>query len=72
MENSNVFETFTDLSGLIKLLETEAESVIYITKNGVKIAQLTLLPEEERVNVSEKKFTIPEYFDHNDFFYFCT
>lgn len=71
MENSNVFETFADLSALIKILENGAEDVIYISRNGVKLAQLKLLPEEERINVSEKECTIPEGFDHLTKFYFC-
>ena len=71
MDNSNVFETFADLSALIKLLENGAEDVIYISRNGVKLAQLKLLPGEERINVSEKKCKVPEDFDHSTKFYFC-
>ena len=71
MENSNVFEIFADLSALIKMLENGLEDVIYISRNGVKLAQLKLLPEEERINASEKECKIPEDFEHSTKFYFC-
>lgn len=63
-DNANVFEFFADLHSLIRILEKGAESEIYIAKYGVKIAKLTLLPEEERVRVSDEDYQIPEDFDH--------
>ena len=65
LEN-NVFETFTDLSFLVKLLEKGEDDVLYIAKNGVKIAKLTLLPEEERakcINSALRDFEVPDDFD---------
>ena len=63
MRNSNMFEAKADLSQLIKILENKEEDVIYIAQNGVKVAQLTLLPKAKkarRIGVAKGKFTVPD------------
>lgn len=37
MVQVNMFEAKSDLSKLVKMLETREEDVIYITRNGIKI-----------------------------------
>lgn len=69
MPNTNMFEAKSDLSQLIKILENKEEDVIYIAQNGVKVAQLTLIPEpkkSKRIGVAKGKFTVPEDFDDMD------
>lgn len=70
MTNANMIEAKPDLLQLIKTLENNGEEVIYIAQNGVKIAQLTLIPQTEkpkkRIGVAKGKFTIPENFDEMD------
>lgn len=70
MTNANMIEAKPDLLQLIKTLENNEEEVIYIAQNGVKIAQLTLVPHTEkpkkRIGVAEGKFTVPKDFDEMD------
>lgn len=69
MTNSNMYEVKTDLSELIKILENNEEDVIYIAQNGVKVAQLTLLPKAKkarRIGVAKGKLTVSEDFDEMD------
>lgn len=70
MTNTNTIEAKPELLQLIKMLENKGEEVIYIAQNGVKIAQLTLVPRTEkpkkRIGIAKGKFTIPENFDEMD------
>ncbi|MBR1592180.1 MAG: hypothetical protein IJ666_04135 [Ruminococcus sp.] len=45
MVQVNMFEAKTELSELVKMLETHEEDVIYIARNGVEVAQITFIPE---------------------------
>lgn len=65
----NMFEAKSDLSKLVKMLETKEEDVIYIARNGVSVAQLTLIPKtspSKRIGAAAGKFTVPENFDEMD------
>lgn len=46
MTQVNMFEAKTDLSRLIKMLETEQEDVIYLARNATAVAQITLIPKD--------------------------
>lgn len=62
----NMFEAKTDLSKLVRMLETHEEDVIYIARNGVEIAQLTLISKPDvskRIGIAEKKMILPNDFD---------
>lgn len=66
MTKVNMLEAKTDLSRLIKLLETKQEEVIYLARNGMAVAQMTLIPKEQggkRIGVAEGKFRVPDEFD---------
>lgn len=69
MAQVNVLEDKTDLSKLVNLLETKQEEVIYLKKNGVTVAQMTLIPKKtagKRIGAAEGKFTVPDEFDSWD------
>ena len=69
MTQVNMLEAKSDLSRLIKLLETEQEDVIYLARNGTPVAQMTLIPPKpasRRIGVAEGKFRIPDEFDKWD------
>lgn len=62
----NMHEAKTDLSKLIRLLETGQEDVVYIARSGKPVVQMTLIPPKDshkRIGVAEGKFQIPEQFD---------
>lgn len=40
----------TNLSKLIRMLETKQEEVIYLAKNGTAVVQMTLIPEKQSEN----------------------
>lgn len=66
MVQVNMFEAKSDLSKLIKMLETQEEDVIYIARNGVKVAQITLIQKPDvskRIGVAEGKMILPDDFD---------
>lgn len=66
MVQVNMFEAKSDLSKLVKMLETQEEDVIYIARNGVKIAQLTLIQKPDvskRIGIAEGKMVLPDDFD---------
>lgn len=68
MNSVNMFEAKTDLSKLIRMLENKEEDVIYIARNGVEVAQLTLIPQrnpEKRIGVAAGKMILPQDFDEN-------
>lgn len=69
MAQVNVLENKTDLSKLVNLLETKQEEVIYLEKNGVTVAQMTLIPKKtvrKRIGAAEGKFKVPDEFDSWD------
>lgn len=66
MTQVNMLEAKTDLSKLVKMLETRQEEVIYLARNGKAVAQMTLIPKKPaaaRIGVAEGKFTVPDNFD---------
>lgn len=69
MTQVNMLEAKTDLSKLVKMLETKQEDVIYLARNGKAVAQMTLIPKkntDKRIGVAEGKFKIPDDFDSWD------
>jgi len=66
MKQVNMLEAKTDLSRLVKMLETKQEEVIYLARNGTAVAQMTLIPQKpanKRIGVAEGKFKVPNEFD---------
>lgn len=62
----NMFEAKSDLSKLVKMLETKEEDIIYIARNGVEVAQLTLISKPDvskRIGIAEGKLILPDDFD---------
>ena len=69
MTQINMLEAKTDLSKWVKKLETKEEDVVVLARNGVPVAQLTLIPEQpakERIGVAKGKFVVPSDFDEWD------
>ena len=63
MAQVNIVEEKIDFLKLVNLLETRQEEVIYLEKNGVAVAQLTLIPKKaagKRIGVAEGKFKVPD------------
>ena len=66
MTQVNMLEAKTDLSKLVKLLETKKEDVIYLARNGTAVVQMTLIPKKpvgKRIGVAEGKFKVPDEFE---------
>ena len=66
MTQVNMLEMKDDLSELVKMLETKQEDIIYLTRNGTAIAQMTLIPKKtapKRIGIAEGKFKVPDEFD---------
>ena len=66
MTQVNMLEAKTDLSKLVKMLETGQEEVIYLARNGTAVVQMTLIPKtpaSKRIGVAEGKFKVPDDFD---------
>lgn len=66
MTRVNMLEAKNNLSKLVRQLENHEEDVVYIARNGVVIAQLTLLPKADvskRIGVAAGKLTLPDDFD---------
>ena len=66
MVQANMLEAKTELSKLVKMLETGQEDVIYIARNNVPVVQMTLVsvPDEtQRIGVAEGAFSVPDDFD---------
>lgn len=64
-----MLEAKSDLSRLVKLLETKQEEVIYLARNGTAVVQMTLIPKKpvsKRIGAAEGKFKIPDEFDQWD------
>lgn len=69
MTQVNMLEAKTDLSKLVRLLETGKEDVIYLARNGKAIVQMTLIPVQDtskRIGIAEGKFSVPDEFDDWD------
>ena len=66
MTQVNMLKAKTDLSKLVKMLETGQEEVIYLARNGTAVVQMTLIqktPASKRIGAAEGKFKIPDDFD---------
>lgn len=66
MTQVNMLEAKTDLSRLVRMLETKQEDVIYLARNGKAIVQMTLISkksDKKRIGVAEGKFKVPDEFD---------
>ena len=66
MTQVNMLEAKTELSRLVKMLETNEEEVIYLARNGTAVVQMTLIPKKpvsKRIGVAEGKFKVPDEFD---------
>ena len=66
MTQVNMLEAKTDLSKLVKMLETKQEEVIYLARNGTAVVQKTLIPKKpvnKRIGVAEGKFRVSDEFD---------
>ncbi len=69
MTQVNMLEAKTDLSRLVRMLETKQEEVIYLARNGTAVVQMTLIPKKaasKRIGVAEGKFRAPDEFDEWD------
>ena len=69
MTKVNMLEAKSNLSKLVKMLETKQEDVIYLAKNGTAVVQMTLIPKrekEKRIGAAAGKFTVPDEFDSWD------
>ena len=69
MTKVNMFEAKTELSKLVKLLESKQEDVIYLARNGMPVVQMTLIPQmlvSKRIGVAERKVKVPEEFSDWD------
>ena len=70
MVQANMFEAKTELSQLVRLLETHQEDKVIIARNNVPVVQMTLvdLPsvEAKRIGVAKGKFSVPDDFDEWD------
>ncbi len=65
----NVAEAKKDLSRLIRLVETNKESVITVARNGnpvVKIVPVDSPPISNRIGIAKGKFKAPDDFDANN------
>ena len=61
----NMFEAKTDLSKLVRLLETREEDVIYLARNNKIVAEITLhqeVPATKRIGAAKGKFQVPDDF----------
>ncbi|MDE5696328.1 MAG: hypothetical protein K2I96_02785, partial [Lachnospiraceae bacterium] len=66
MTQVNMIDVTDDLSRLVNMLETKQEEIIYLTRNGTAVAQMTLIPQKtpsKRIGVAEGKFQVPDEFD---------
>lgn len=66
MAQVNMVDATDELSKLVNMLETKQEEIIYLTRNGTAVAQMTLIPKktiQKRIGVAEGKFKVPDEFD---------
>ena len=69
MDQVNVFQAKTDLSKLIRKLETKEEQEIVIARNGTPIAVLTLYKPKQtsrRIGKFNGKYEIPDDIDESN------
>ena len=69
MTQVNMLKAKTDLSKLVKMLETGQEEVIYLARNGTAVVQMTLIqktPASKRIGAAEGKFKVPDDFEEGD------
>ena len=62
----NMLEAKTNLSKLVKQLEDMEDDVIYIARDGVEVAQITLIPKKDvskRIGIAAGKLMLPDDFD---------
>ena len=62
----NVLEAKTDLSKLIRMLESNKEDIIQIARNGkpvVKMTSIKEVPASNRIGIAKGKFHIKGDFD---------
>lgn len=65
----NVLEAKTDLSRLIKLIESKREDEITIARNGNPVAKLVPLekkPISKRIGVAKGRYKAPDDFDRGN------
>lgn len=66
MTQVNMLEAKTDLSKLVRLLETRQEEVILIARNGTPVVEMKLAekrPVIRRIGVAKGRLHIPEEFE---------
>lgn len=66
MTQVNMLDVTDELSRLVNMLETKQEEIIYLTRNGTAVAQMTLIPQkatQKRIGIAEGKFKVPDEFD---------
>ena len=69
MTQVNMLEAKTDLSKLVRLLETGQEEMILIARNGTPVVEMKLAqkkPVPKRIGVAKGKLHSPEDFDKWD------
>ena len=65
----NVFEAKTDLSKLLRMLESGREQSITVARNGKPIAKIIPYESEpvtKRIGLAKGKFSVPDDFDANN------
>lgn len=66
MTQVNMLEAKTDLSKLVRLLETRQEEVILIARNGTPVVEMKLArrqPLSRRIGIAKGRICVPESFD---------
>jgi len=69
MMQVNVLEAKTELSKLMRLLETQREDVITIARNGKPVVEMKAIqspPVTKRIGAAKGKFTVPDNFDDDN------
>ena len=61
----DIQEAKDDLPHLVNLLETRQEDVVYLTRNGFPLVQLSLISQKnpvKRIGGAEGRFRVPDEF----------
>lgn len=69
MTQVNMLEAKTELSKLVRLLESREQDYILIARNGVPVVQMTLFephPAGKRIGAAEGVFAVPDEWDEWD------
>lgn len=69
MTQVNMLEAKTELSKLVRLLETREQDYILIARNGVPVVQMTLVqqvPEQKRIGAAEGVIAVPDEWNEWD------